>query len=275
MASQVSAAARDVEGEPGAGRNREEADRIGLAGVVGRFALLVVVPLMRRHDLDAQAPALDLWNHVPEGERSSDVVLAAGGGLATEQHIDRREGQGLTAHFDVEHILVVPAAGVPPLAAGQLLRCATHDAFDATPGQIRQSIGIEEGEAVLQWMLVAETGGEGRDGLGLQKQDIRLAHDTSHCALTRAQLLHASKMALVQLRYLSPSVPRSGGVLVPNSRQRIRAPLSERLNGVVHSAGIEHLLHFIPFAAPGPGTPPHLPFLIFAGRPYGKQQPET
>ena len=100
-AIKVREVALHVENKTGLGRHGEEADGVWLTGFVGGCAILVVVALVRRHDFHGEAVALDLGNHVPEHQRTAQVLGVAFGGFAAKQRRDRG---------------IIPAVRVAPIA---------------------------------------------------------------------------------------------------------------------------------------------------------------
>ncbi len=137
------------------------------AGAAGGVFVLVVVALVRRHDVDHQAVAFDLGNHVPEAEHAAQVVFSVQG-FAAKQHV---EVAGVKEAFSPVVMHFVAPVGAPvagaPFTTGQFLRSSTQHAFDATARQIGQAVGVEECKAVFQRVFVAQAGGEGGCGGGL------------------------------------------------------------------------------------------------------------
>ena len=66
----------------------------------------------------------------------------------------------------------VPALWITPIAAGQLACGLAQHALDAAAGQIRQAVGVEKGKAVFQRVLVAQAGGEGCGGDGVERERV-------------------------------------------------------------------------------------------------------
>ena len=261
--------AGDVERERRARRDGEEGNGNRLARVVGRLTFLIVVLLVWSHDIDGQITC-DLRDHVPEGQQTTEVLLATICAFQAEEQVEIGQFDGCFAGFHYVAFFCAPAMRVAPVAFGQLARGLTHHALDAAAGQIGQPVGPEEGEAVFQRVLVAEAGGEGGGGSGIAGKQPRiitrcqgnggLAFDQRPCAIL---------VILTQPRHLAPGLV--GGVIVLFPKLGEASSRAHcMIQGCLHALLLQDSPEFLPRATPSAGHLANLAFLVGPLRPDGQ-----
>ncbi len=124
------------------------------------------------HDVHGQAVAGNLRDGIPEGQSTADLIARAVTVFQSEQHIQHGQRDASAAKLQPVRRFGGPALRVAPVAAGQFARRLAQHALDAAAGQIGQAVRVEEGETVFQWVLIAQAGGERRDGGGAQREQV-------------------------------------------------------------------------------------------------------
>ena len=127
-------------------RDSQKADWYRCAGIVRGFFALVILAVMRGHDLHHQFATSGVGEYVPEVKCATLGVFGLVDFFRAEQCVD--------GHLSKPRAFVVH----------QLFHRAPQDAFDPAPRQIRQAIGREKGKTVFNGVLVAQAGGKGSGG---------------------------------------------------------------------------------------------------------------
>ncbi len=161
--------------------------------------LLVIVALVGRHDFHLEGIPFDQGDHVPETERAPPVLAVILCALAPE----KRRNQ-----------VLAPTTIISPVTGSQLQGRLPHHALDSAAGKIGQAVWTEKGEAVFQWMLIAQARAEGgnRDGI---HQKHRVAAACRHSPLPRHKGLHVLFIPFAQACHRFPRIPWNCGFLAP------------------------------------------------------------